>query len=190
MAWTSVLGGRLEYPTSLHARLAKCQTPSRDDVLVVLAEAKKIHDEAMRLNARVVEVTEELQRIKHENEFLLALQQESPGSGGWAGYERRTRDAIGGVLCYTTTGAPGAVGPSPAGGGNFALMIRGCAEAAESAAKGYLKQLQARGHILVHAIFVPNCSVAVAGGSPVQVVSPEDLLPPEAGENACESAAG
>lgn len=81
----------------------------------------------MLLNAKVVELAAECQRLKNDNEFLLAVQRESEGKSGWAGYERRTRDSIGGVLCYNTTGHAGACGQQIGsnGCGDFAVMLRG-----------------------------------------------------------------
>jgi hypothetical protein len=73
MPWTCALGSKLEWPTKLHAKIARATKPSRDDVLDVLAQAQRIHIEALRMDARIHELEADNLRLKHENEFMLRM---------------------------------------------------------------------------------------------------------------------
>ena len=70
MPWIPAMGKQLDYPFALHAKIARCTSPQRDDVLDVLERAKAIHDEAMRMSARICELEVENMRLKHENEIM------------------------------------------------------------------------------------------------------------------------
>jgi hypothetical protein len=73
MPWTCALGSKLEWPVKLHAKIARAARPSRSDVLDVLAQAQRIHTEALRMDNRIHELEAENLRLKHENEFMLRL---------------------------------------------------------------------------------------------------------------------
>jgi regulator of replication initiation timing len=57
----------------LHARLASEKKPTRDDVLDVLDNTKKIYEEALRLDNRVRALIQENLRLKYENEFMIRV---------------------------------------------------------------------------------------------------------------------
>jgi hypothetical protein len=63
----------LEWPVKLHAKIARATKPSREDVLDVLAQAQRIHVEALRMDARIHELEADNLRLKHENEFMLRI---------------------------------------------------------------------------------------------------------------------
>ena len=63
----------MEWPTKLHAKIVRAIKPSREDVLEVLAQAQRIHEEALRMDARIRELEADNLRLKHENEFMLRI---------------------------------------------------------------------------------------------------------------------
>lgn len=76
MTWRAVTGGELEWPTRLHAWLARCSHGDPvdwDAVMEVLHRAKKIHEEALKLDAKCRDLMNDNMRLKHENEFMLRL---------------------------------------------------------------------------------------------------------------------
>lgn len=73
MPWTTATGQHLEYPFSLHAKIARDIRPKREEVLDVLEKAQAIHDAAMRMDARIRELEADNLRLMHENAFMLSL---------------------------------------------------------------------------------------------------------------------
>ena len=74
MPWTPITGSTLEYPFALHAKIARSNgKASRDDVLDVLEQTKRIHNEAVKMDVMIRELQAENLRLKHENEFMLKL---------------------------------------------------------------------------------------------------------------------
>jgi len=73
MTWTCAIGSKLEWPTKLHAKIARAPKVSRDDVLDVLAQAQRIHVEALRMSARIHELEADNLKLTHENEFMLRM---------------------------------------------------------------------------------------------------------------------
>ena len=69
----STLGSKLEWPTKLHAKIARSAKPNREDVLDVLSQAQRIHVEALRMDARIRELEADNLRLKHENEFMRSM---------------------------------------------------------------------------------------------------------------------
>ena len=70
MPWTTETGKHLEFPFELAARAAQS---GNEDAAAVAEAAKRIHYEAMRLDALVRELKADNQRLRHENELLLRL---------------------------------------------------------------------------------------------------------------------
>ena len=73
MSWACAFGSKLEWPTKLHAKIARSTRPNREDVLDVLAQAQRIHIEALRMDARIHELEADKLRLQHENEFMLRM---------------------------------------------------------------------------------------------------------------------
>ena len=73
MPWVPAGGSQIEFPYALWAKLARSRQIRREDVMDALQESQRIHNEAMRLSSRVVELEAEAIRLRHENEFMLRL---------------------------------------------------------------------------------------------------------------------
>ena len=73
MPWTCAIGSELEWPTKLHAKIARATKPSREDVLDALSQAQQIHVEALRMAARIRELEADNLRLKRENELMLRM---------------------------------------------------------------------------------------------------------------------
>lgn len=74
MPWTA-LNSSIEYPTALHAEIARAALPTkhRDKILELLNKVSHIHGIALRLDAKVRELEADNLRLKHENDFMLRL---------------------------------------------------------------------------------------------------------------------
>ena len=66
----------LEFPLALAVRASRS---GNEDAMAVAEAAKRLHDEAMRLDALVHELKAENQRLRHENEFMMRLLNERAG---------------------------------------------------------------------------------------------------------------
>lgn len=73
MPWMTATGGRLDFPTALWAKIMQAGKLHREDVMDALNEARRIHEEAISMNSRIIELEAQVLRLKHENEFMLRL---------------------------------------------------------------------------------------------------------------------
>lgn len=76
MPWITATGVELEYPIALHAKIIRENSIKKvkfEDVMEVLHEAKKIHDEALRMSRLINDLRADNLRLTHENEFMLKL---------------------------------------------------------------------------------------------------------------------
>jgi hypothetical protein len=74
MPWYPASGCTLEYPTALHAKIARSDGKvSRDDALSFLNETQRIYREAINMDVIIRELQAENLRLKYENEFMLRL---------------------------------------------------------------------------------------------------------------------
>lgn len=73
MPWQTQLGTTLEWPFKLHAAIVRSKKVNIDQVVEILNEAKRIHDEALKMDAEIRRLKEENLKLKHENEFMLKL---------------------------------------------------------------------------------------------------------------------
>lgn len=76
MPWIAATGADLEFPYAIWARIARASKINRDDVIHALNESQRIHNEAIKMSARIAELEAEVSRLRHENEFMLRLMNE------------------------------------------------------------------------------------------------------------------
>ena len=79
---------------------------------------------------------------------------------------------LGGVLVYRTRGSNRACGQTIGanGAGEFAVLLRGTPEACSTHARRHIASLEALGHKIEEAMFVPNSEEAGYFGNPVIMV--------------------
>lgn len=61
----------LAWPIKLEAKVVSDSPIQREDVLELLAQAHRIHETALQLNARINQLEGDNIRLTHENEFML-----------------------------------------------------------------------------------------------------------------------
>lgn len=72
MPWITATGRRVDFPTALWAKIMKAGKMQREDVMEALQGARLIHEEAVRLNNRVVELEAQVLRLTHESQQPLS----------------------------------------------------------------------------------------------------------------------
>lgn len=74
MSYLTSSGQRVEYPFALASRIAfEGRKASTDDIRVLVHETSRIFNELQRADAEVITLRQQVQRLTHENEFMLRL---------------------------------------------------------------------------------------------------------------------
>lgn len=73
MPWTPANGDRLNFPYALWAKIARSSKVNHDDIMKALQESQRIHNAAVDMSNRIVELEAENRRLQHENEFMIRL---------------------------------------------------------------------------------------------------------------------
>lgn len=73
MPWVNELGSKLEWPLKLRTKIIKSKKLNLDEVIEVLDAAQKIFHEAQRMDVEIITLRKEVDRLTHENEFMLRM---------------------------------------------------------------------------------------------------------------------
>jgi HAMP domain-containing protein len=73
MPWIASTDVDLEFPYAIWAKISRAAKIRREDVMQALTESQRIHNEAIKMSARINELELEVSRLRRENEFMLKV---------------------------------------------------------------------------------------------------------------------